>query len=181
MFSRGPDLSYANTIAYNYGVGVLVNSDKTVPPGTSIDNRILSNYMYLNNGTFTSGSDLQIDLGDDGRTPNDPKDRDTGPNNLQNFPVVTSATTSTSTSKSSIAGTLNSTPRKTFTIQFYDNSSSFGYFIGETTVKTNRKGKASFTFSPPRALSVVDNVTATATDANGNTSEFSDPKAVTAA
>jgi hypothetical protein len=38
-------------------------------------------------------------------------------------------------------------------------------------VRTNRRGKASFTF--PTTLAAGQVVTATATDASGNTSEFS--------
>jgi hypothetical protein len=45
--------------------------------------------------------------------------------------------------------------------------------LGEKTVTTNDRGKVSFTFTPSAALSVGEFVTATATDASGNTSEFS--------
>lgn len=46
----------------------------------------------LLNGVEIAQSDtLGIDLGTDGVTPNDPNDLDTGPNDLQNFPVIASA------------------------------------------------------------------------------------------
>src|SRR5205807_519329 len=67
----------ANTISFNAnaGVGMVFAATGNAVRGTSIDR---------NGG-------LGIDLGDDGVTPNDAGDGDTGPNNLQNFPVLTSA------------------------------------------------------------------------------------------
>ncbi len=98
---------------------------------------------------------------------------DTGPNTLQNFPVITSV------SATRIQGTLNSRPRKTFTVQFFFSPApnfptGFGEgetFLGQKRVTTNRKGRASFTFST--TLSAGQVVTATATNADGSTSEFS--------
>ena len=111
-------------------------------------------------------------------TDNVTKDPDAGPNLLQNFPVITSA------SATRIQGTLNSRPRKTFTVQFFSSPApnfptGFGEgetFLGEKRVTTNRKGKASFTFTT--TLSPGQVVTATATNAGGNTSEFSQARAV---
>jgi titin len=75
-----------------------------------------------------------------------------------------------------ITGTLNSTPNATFTIEFFANDTSepSGHiFLGSEVVKTNAAGLASFTFIGP-ILPIGDTfVTATATNAQNNTSEFS--------
>jgi uncharacterized repeat protein (TIGR01451 family) len=131
--------------------------------------------VFLSNSIF-SNTGLGIELGDDGVTPNDPGDGDTGANNLQNFPLLTSV--NNSLGGTVIQGSLNSTPNTTFTVQFFSNSScnasGFGegqQIIGTRTVTTDSKGDAGIsfnfggTFTPP--------VTATATDPSGNTSEFS--------
>jgi hypothetical protein len=153
----------ANTIAGNLNNGVMVIGNSAT--GNSI----------LRNSIFDNGSPggLGIALNNDGVTANDPKDPDTGPNRLQNFPVITSASTTT------IAGRLNSRPSKTFTIQFFSNPApnfptGFGEgetFLGERTVTTNSEGRVSFTFAT--ALTAGEVTTATATDASGSTSEFS--------
>ena len=100
-----------NTIAFNAGDGVQVG------PTAGIANTIRGNSIFSNG---TTASHLGIDLGPDGVTPNDAKDADSGPNNLQNFPVITSALVTGSTK--TIKGTLNSTPGATFDIDFYANS-----------------------------------------------------------
>ena len=68
-----------------------------------------------------------IDLGDDGRTANDPGDADTGTgalggNNFQNFPGLSSAETLGATT---IMGRVNSTPSTTFVVRFYSNPSNY--------------------------------------------------------
>ena len=111
-------------------------------------------------------------------TPNDPRDPDTGPNTLQNFPVITSASTAR------VQGTLNSRPRKTFTVQLFSSPApnfptGFGEgetFLGQKRVTTSRRAMASFTFST--APSAAHVVTATATNAGGSTSEFSQARTV---
>jgi titin len=160
----------SNTIAFNDGNGVRVATFGG-PPTTG--NRVRSNSIFSNDG-------LGIDLNGDGRTLNDPKDPDTGANNLQNFPVLTSATT-TSSGATTIQGVLNSAPNRTFLVQFFANPSGENEgkkFIGQRTVSTDAAGNVSFSFIPGQAVPVGQNVTATATSGS-NTSEFSDPKLVT--
>ena len=164
-----------NSINDNDNNGVVILADAK-------GNRILSNFIFSNGDLG-----IALDGGTEdtfGVTANDPKDPDTGPNRLQNYPVITSATNLPKFT--SVNGTLNSTPgtkkkTRTFIIQFFSNtsadSSGFGEgktFIGQTQVTTNRQGKASFGFSPAAKVPVGDFITATATRKDtGDTSEFS--------
>jgi hypothetical protein len=76
-----------------------------------------------------------------------------------------------------VNGLLNSTANATFTLRFWSNpagTSQAESYLGSQTVTTNGSGNALFSFSAP-AVPVGRTITATATDANGNTSEISDP------
>jgi parallel beta-helix repeat protein len=145
----------------------------------STSNRIERNSIFSN-------GDLGIDLAGgtestSGATANDAGDTDTGPNNLQNKPVLSSAVTSSGST--TIEGRLNSTPDKTFTLQFFSNPSNDNEgrrFIGQQSVSTNSNGVASINFSPARAVLVGQRITASATDSGGNTSEFSVSRQVAA-
>jgi hypothetical protein len=156
----------ANTIAGNANNGVQVFD------AAATGNRISRNSIF-DNGT---PGGLGIELGNDGPTDdNDSRDLDTGPNGLQNFPDITSATTTR------IEGTLNSRPEKRFKIQlFLSPAANFPTFFGEgktfirqVSVQTNRRGKASFAVNLASPIPRGQVVAATATDPNGNTSEFS--------
>lgn len=145
----GRTAAEGNIIAFNNG-GVNV--------AQGINNAILYNSIFSNN-------DLGIRLGA------------SGGNNLQNFPVLTSA--ASSGGSTTIIGRLNSTANKTFRLEFFSNSaldpSGYGEgqrFIGYQNVTTNSSGNASFTVNLPTSL-VGQFITATATDPNNNTSEFS--------
>jgi CSLREA domain-containing protein len=168
----GPgNIIVSNTIAHSGFDGVEVSGDD----GTG--NRILSNSIF-DNGLL--GIDLR---GSDGPSANDTSDGDAGPNNQQNYPVITDATTVGTVT--TIEGTLNSIPSsvttQTFTIQFFSSPavdpSGFGEgrtFLGETQVETDAIGNASFTFVPAQKVPVGQFITATATNnATGDTSEFS--------
>jgi hypothetical protein len=137
------------------------------------------NWPILGNSIFANGG-MGISLtGSDMPTQNDAGDGDTGPNRLQNYPVITSALISSS--MATISGTLNSTPNTAFRIEFFasDRCDASGYgeghsFIGFLDpVTTNVSGNASFS-KPALSVSSGDLIfTATATDPDGNTSEFS--------
>jgi CSLREA domain-containing protein len=174
-------LSNNNTV-----IGNLIGVDKTGSPlpnetdgvaitGSSTGNRILDNVI----SSDAQSSDLGIDLGTDGVTPNDTRDPDPGSNNLQNFPVLKTATVNVD-GTTTIVGRLNSRPRTVFTIQFFANA--FGdepdgeIPLGQLNIKTNRFGKASFKFITTEPVAGAETVTATATNAgSGDTSEFSAP------
>ena len=159
----GASVEARNVIAHNDGSGVLVS------PPAATENAILSNSIFSNAG-------LGIDLDPNGVTPNDPGDDDTGANNLQNFPVVTSATSGSST----IEGTLNSTASATFRLEFFSNSecdpSGHGEgetFLGSTMVTTDGSGDVGFAVTLDATVPLGHFITATATDPDNNTSEFS--------
>lgn len=164
----GTTAGAANTVAHNGGDGVYVAS------GTG--NQIRRNSIYANAG-------LGLDLGADGVTPNDADDPDAGANGLQNFPVLTSATTGSTV----ITGTLNSTPSTTFAVEFFSSPSADHSahgegqtFLDQISVTTDGGGDAAFTHTVAAAVAPGQVITATATDPAGNTSEFSKTRQVLA-
>ena len=153
-----------NTIAFNNRHGVFVTSGS--------GNNIFRNAVFSN-------SSLGIDLGTSGVTPNDAGDGDAGANNLQNFPVLTSAVTGGGTGVT-VAGTLDSAASAAFRVEFFSNTacdpSGNGEgetFLGATTATTDGSGTAVFVVGLTKAVSPGAFITATATDPANNTSEFS--------
>lgn len=161
----------ANIIAFNGGNGVTVGiqPSQTIKP---INNRITANSIFSN-------GHLGIDLGDDGVTPNTPGGPHTGPNTLQNYPVI--GFVRSDPSGTHVTGTLNSTPGHVFNLEFFANATAdpSGYgegmtYLGTIQVNTDSSGNAHFNDAAlPVAAGVGSVITATATDASGNTSEFS--------
>ena len=130
----------------------------------------------LSNSIFSNGG-LGIDLNDDGVTPNHPGGAIPGPNNLQNYPVLTSAVSTGG--KTTIMGTLNGAASSRYLIQFFANvaadPSGYGQgqtLIGSITVTTDSNGNASFTATFTATVPSGQFVIATATDSTGDTSEF---------
>ena len=164
----------ANTIAFNGGDGVSVGhpDEHMVGPDTSTGNSILRNSIFENalGIDLVGGSEIGF-----GTTANDE-----GPNNLQNKPVLTSA--ATGGGSTTVQGTINSTPNTTFTIRFFSNPPTGGAegkkYIGSKSVTTNDNGNDSFSFSPAQKVRELHSITATATDPDGNTSEFSEARVV---
>ena len=152
----------ANTIAFNGEDGVQVENN------TSVGNGILRNSVHSND-------EQGIDLGDDGATANDEDDPDSGPNNLQNKPDLTSA--ENSGGETTVEGTLNSLANRDFRVRFFSNpSGSEGkkYLGAKSGVTTNANGNVSFTFKPENKVPAGQTITATATrGSTGDTSEFS--------
>jgi titin len=157
-----------NIIAHNGGNGVTVGGTIN---DTAVANTISHNSIYAN-------ALLGIDLGNDGVTANDAGDNDTGPNGLQNVPVLTA--TLSSSDVIVIQGTLNSVPNTNMTLEFFSNRvcdpSGYGEgegFLGPALVTTDAGGNASFDAAFARSLLTGAFASATATDPSGNTSEFS--------
>ncbi|HSC09696.1 MAG TPA: CSLREA domain-containing protein [Rhodanobacteraceae bacterium] len=163
----GPNPGEGNTIAFNCGQGI------DMWPG-------YVGWAMLGNSIF-SNAGLGISLNHNG-TPvaNDVGDLDTGSNNLQNHPVITAAPVAAG--MVDLAGTLNSLPAKTYRVEFFSGlgchptgSGEGRNFLGARDLLTDVSGNASFgsgsaMFAIPNGHSVF---TATATDPDGNTSEFS--------
>ena len=106
----GTTAGQANTIAFS-GEGSGAWDGVFVASTASTGNMIVANAIYDNSG-------LGIDLGAQGVTANDNLDGDTGANNLQNTPVLTTATTNGTTV--TVSGSLNSVASVTgMIIHFY--------------------------------------------------------------
>ncbi|HNB64921.1 MAG TPA: DUF4347 domain-containing protein, partial [Rhodocyclaceae bacterium] len=166
-----------NRIAGNQ-IGVVIG-------GTSAGNAILANSMYGN-------TLLGIDLGWDGVTANDTGDGDTGPNGLQNFPVLTYA--NSTGGNTTLAGSFNSAASTPYRLEFYasatGDASGHGEgqtFLGATTVTTDASGNAVFSVSligVSVANGAVVSATATADlggGSYGGTSEFAANRSATTA
>lgn len=165
----GLNFGAGNTVLGVNGVAINLTGNST------------SGFSLLGNSILQSAGNLGIDLGPtSGVTPNDTGDGDTGPNGLQNFPVITSATYVNGVL--SVSGTLNSRSNASFTIQAFSSSTGgtnnrqAHQFIAGSQVSTDANGNGSFSITSPVELTTdaVGNsyVTLTATDAQGNTSEF---------
>ena len=145
-----------NTIAYNVQDGVLIE-------GTAAENTVIRNLIFANG---TRDDDLGIDLAADGVTDNDIEDADAGPNDLLNYPLVTSADAAAGT----VAWTLQGLPSTSYRLEFYAspvcNASETGegqWYLGALNITTDGKGEAAGTTSPPTAPAAGDHVTMTAT------------------
>ena len=177
----GTAAGQGNVIADNTLSGIAVRATSTSSGAQltfATGDKVFGNSIFGNGG-------LGIDLLDgpkgnqSGVTTDDPGDTDTGDNNLQNKPNILSA--SFSGGQTTISGNFlgGGTAAGNLTIDVYtsdsEHPSGFGEgqtFIGETTV-TNGTGTVSF--GPLNFTGGADGkfVTATFTDSNGNTSEFS--------
>jgi CSLREA domain-containing protein len=138
-----------NTIAHN-PVGVRVQDS-----GTD-NNTVTRNSIFANGG-------LGIDLDPNGVNPNDVGDGDSGANQQLNFPVLGTAT-STSVRGTACAGCVVEV--------FVADSDPSGYGEGRTFLGSSvadSSGRFAVTVS---GVSAGQLVTATATDGQGNTSEF---------
>ena len=162
----------ANLIARNAGWGGV----GVVGQGISIR----GNSIFDNSGD-ASGNGLGIDLYDQtaGVSLNDPGDADTGPNGLQNFPVISAVTYGGAST--TVAGTLDSFPSTVYDVDFYANPvcarrpqelPEGQTYLGAVQVTTDGSGHGTFDAVLPIAVANGSPITATATDPGGNTSEF---------
>jgi hypothetical protein len=150
------------------GVGVYPNSVK---------NQIIGNAIYDNGGL---GINLLVDgEGPSAVTPNDKDDGDTGANQLQNFPEITSISYNAEKTSVTVGGRLNGLATADYTLHFYGNetcdpsgSGEGQTYLGMMNVITGINHEVIFTKTLSVSLS-YSCISATATDTHGNTSEFS--------
>ncbi|HEX8398716.1 MAG TPA: NosD domain-containing protein [Pyrinomonadaceae bacterium] len=172
----GQEIEAGNRIAYNgtqptHG-GVVI--DSLAGSGNNVD----PNLIYSNAG-------LGIDLGAPGHTPNDPADADTGPNNLQNYPEIVSR--QIVNNELIIGFKVDSAPGNSnygadgIYMEFFKADASgegekflgFSYYTasdynnGAPKIKQVNLGSIT-----TLGITANNKITATATDSDGNTSEF---------
>ena len=153
-----------NTIMNNFRSGVFVLG--------GLGNMITSNYIAFNVG-------LGIDLAPEGVTLNDSADADGGPNNLQNFPVIDSLDVSGFVY--TVYGHVSApSPPNDMVLEFFlaDSCDATGYgesgkLIESLPVTVTSNQPEPFNFSTIDTLILSRFLTATATDKDSNTSEFS--------
>ena len=170
-----PPNGQGNAIAYNNDAGISISGS-----GPPLENEMRGNAIYAN------GS-VGIDLGDDGATENDFGDSDSGANNLQNAPEFEPGQTQYNESSGEVEVrylvNCNTTEcnygSEGLNIDFYvaDNESSGEgrtYLFTDDYPESSATNYRNISFEPPSGVTVTrdDFIVATATDADGNTSEF---------
>jgi YVTN family beta-propeller protein len=173
----------------NSGFGVLVDNASSNTIGGSApnaDNQIAHNAL---DGVRVFGNATQNRIqgnneNNAGVTANDPGDADASPNKLQNFPTLDSVTSDGN--NTTVRGELDSdtdNAKYPVTIEFFSNDTADPSGFGEGqrsigSVALNAPGDFNVNNLPPLPIGQI--VTATATDSDGNTSEFSQAQPVSA-
>ncbi len=172
----GPEPGAGNVVAFNStGISIFATVN-----GIAVNNAIRGNSIHSNT---QCGIDLTPYTSPCPPTPNDPGDQDDGPNHLQNFPVLNAA--ASSAGATNIKGTLNSTASQLHRLDFYANpacdGSGYGEgktYLGSVAVSTDASSLKAFDVTFPIETPIGHFITATATSADNDTSEFSQCKAV---
>lgn len=170
-------LGKGNVIAFNKKAGILVSyfdnigSQITIPP---TGNELSGNSVFKNMG-------IGIDLANDGVSVNDLKDEDEAANRLQNFPEIENA--SLLEQILSIKYRVESDPLNSaypIRVEFFrsDGNGQGKEYLGSDSFSEQDYSSTTikeFTASIPSTITFQpgDLIVATATDADGNTSEFS--------
>ena len=168
-FIGGVTAGAGNVIANAGFLGVALYDSATT--NNSIrGNSIFNNYMGIHLfGTYYYPYVTLNDIGDS----------DLGPNNLQNFPVITNAYGYGN--RTIIAGTLNSATNRSFWVDVYrnfepdNNIGGYGegrFYVGTVGVTTDGNGNAGFSLTNRSGNFAGQYFTATATSSDGDTSEF---------
>lgn len=160
-----------NVIGGSAGNQIRFNTQAGIAAVAGSDNRFQANSIGLNSG-------LGIDLGPAGVTNNDNNDADSGPNGLQNFPVLTLA--SSDGINSWFTGTLNTGSSQSYVLEFFSSASCdpSGHGPGETYLGSANFSSAAFGNNIPFVVRLPGATaskvaTVTAYQVGGGTSEFS--------
>lgn len=197
-------LDINGALAANGGAGVLINfaaKNNTIGapvtatwggnfivgstgPGVWISASGGSGNSVLDNSIRASGG-LDIDLAQAGASANQTSNPASGPNGLQNYPVLTAARRNPAAGGTeTVSGTLNSAPNTTYRIDLYYGVECSTpvpgrglalYALMKSTVTTGAQGNVGFTLTVPFPLAAqlpFGSISATATDPSGNTSEI---------
>ena len=163
----GNSIAYAKTITPTSYAGVRVRN-------LAINNQISGNSIFNNNA-------LGIDLGNQGVNANVDCESGvsaTAANLLQNYPILSNSVSSSLGTL--IRGSFDSAAGKVYSIEFFasTNGDATGYgegqlFLGQTNLTLGTACSTNFSVLMPFNIRPGWVLTATATDANNNTSEFS--------
>jgi len=162
--------TFSNYIDNNNGDGVLVAGD------AGVANTIRGN-LIRDNGR--SGTGLAIDLGgSQTQLPNDDGDADTGPNALQNHPLIYGSAPTDPTHRS-VKAALNTAANQTLRIDFYHaiacsttRGADANYLVGSIDANSGASGTVMIN-APIAEGGKSGYLTATATTTAGKTSELS--------
>ena len=148
----GSAAGQGNRIAFNGAAGVAVMG--------------VSEYVTISRNVIYGNLGLSIDLGNNGFTPNDPGDEDTGPNGVLNYPELCRE-------PGAAAGSLRIVGQASHgaTVELFQTNNLYGCgdaraYLGSITADA----AGDFTYDVPVRQG---GITTTATDTAGNTSEFS--------
>lgn len=192
-------LSKNNNVIPNVQVGIFINgSDNSIGGLNPSEENIIAynttgvgiNYATTNkiSGNSIFENQIGIDLQLDGSTRNDREDSDYGANNLQNFPELSNPVYDGNLLDLNYI--LDSKPEYSaypINVELFigDGNSQGKKYIGSFSIseyvslKGNNKLTVSTQLKPGIQLSSGDLIVATATDAEGNTSEFGNEVSVT--
>jgi hypothetical protein len=163
-----------NVIGSNGGSGVELRGDAGIG-NTVVGNAISDNTDLGINLCGDYDADTLVCNDGTAVTPNDADDPDIGSNNLQNYPMLNSVKGGLF-----VEGTLDSMASSDFILDFYaspvcdpSGNGEGRVYLGSQDVTTDANGDVAFTAYLAGSLQDGWSVTATATDVEGSTSEFS--------
>jgi CSLREA domain-containing protein len=194
VYSLGDGLAVQNNIISNSLLGgVYIGGQDTLVEQNYFSNQnsgVLIVDASLGVRVTNNSSNLVtnlIDLGNDGITPNDVGDADSGANNLQNTVSITSVLADTTSIR--VIGGYNGEPSKTLAVDVYEHGTVGmnvrSRYVGSFVIVTDALGNASFNQVIAGAYAAGTIFSATATDVsstmNQSTSEHSSSRVSTLA